>query len=187
MMLDAPLAPDLDADADRPPRLRTRRPASRSSTATCIRRCARSPTSSPTCRRAGASTCETYGSRRKLGMSYEPYPKSRAARLPARCLARGRRHSRARDLDLIRAQYLDAYGIEFGILGPLGVSGQSELNSEFSRRPHLRRQRLAARFLHQARAAPAGRPSSCRTRTRKPRSRRSSAAPTIRPTRRCSC
>ena len=39
---------------------------------------------------------------------------------------------RAPNLDLIRKQYLDAYGIEYGILGPLGVSGHSELNSEFS-------------------------------------------------------
>jgi predicted TIM-barrel fold metal-dependent hydrolase len=43
--------------------------------------------------------------------------------------ARWREHL---DLDLIRKQYLDAYGIEYGILGPLGISGHSELNQEFS-------------------------------------------------------
>src|SRR4029078_9338567 len=35
-------------------------------------------------------------------------------------------------MNLIRSQFLDAYGIEFGILGPLGLSGHSELNGDFS-------------------------------------------------------
>ena len=61
-----------------------------------------------------------------------------AARLPPRRLARGRRHRRAPTSTSCREQHLDAYGIEYGILGPLGVTGQSELNLEFSRR-HRRR------------------------------------------------
>ena len=74
---------------------------------------------------------EIYGSRRKLGMSYEPYPKSapRACRRDAWPDDGGVPGS---NLDLIRSQYLDAYGIEYGILGPLGLSGQSELNGDFS-------------------------------------------------------
>ena len=74
---------------------------------------------------------EIYGSRRKLGMSYEPYPKSapRACRRDAWPDEGGNPGS---DLDLIRSQYLDAYGIEYGILGPLGLTGHSELNQEFS-------------------------------------------------------
>src|SRR5262249_19518992 len=70
-------------------------------------------------------------SRRKLGMSYEPYPKSapRACRRDAWPDDGGNPGS---DLDLIRSQYLDAYGIEYGILGPLGLTGHSELNQEFS-------------------------------------------------------
>jgi uncharacterized protein len=74
---------------------------------------------------------EIYGSRRRLGMSFEPYPKSapRACRRDAWPEEGGPPGS---SLELMRAQYLDAYGIEFGILGPLGVSGHSELNLEFS-------------------------------------------------------
>src|SRR5690242_21871651 len=75
---------------------------------------------------------EVYGSRRKLGMNYEPYPKStpRACRRDAWPDDGGHPGS---NLDLIRSQFLDAYGIEYGILGPLGLSGQSELNGEIGR------------------------------------------------------
>ena len=70
---------------------------------------------------------QTYGSRKRHGMYYEPYPKS----APRAC----RRDAWPEDggvpgssLELMRRQYLEAYGIEFGILGPLGVTGQGELN-----------------------------------------------------------
>jgi predicted TIM-barrel fold metal-dependent hydrolase len=73
---------------------------------------------------------QTYGARRRHGMNYEPYPKS----APRAC----RRDAWPEDgvpgssLELMRTQYLDAYGIEFGILGPLGITGQSELNLDFA-------------------------------------------------------
>ena len=37
----------------------------------------------------------------------------------------------------MREQFLDAYGIECGILGPLGLTGQSEFNLDFCRRHRL--------------------------------------------------
>ncbi|MBO0764983.1 MAG: amidohydrolase [Hyphomicrobiaceae bacterium] len=72
----------------------------------------------------------TYGSRRRHGMlGYEPYPKSapRAARRDAWPEDGGPPGS---NLDLIRKQYLDHYGIEAAMMGPLGVSGQGELNPD---------------------------------------------------------
>jgi len=36
------------------------------------------------------------------------------------------------DLDLMRTQHLDHYGIEFGVMNPLSPSGQGEQNPEFS-------------------------------------------------------
>ncbi len=70
---------------------------------------------------------KTYGSRKRHGMYYEPYPKSapRACRRDAWPEGGGVPGS---DLSLIRKQYLDAYGIAAGILGPLGVTGQGELD-----------------------------------------------------------
>jgi predicted TIM-barrel fold metal-dependent hydrolase len=130
MMLDAPLAPELESDADRQSGLPAQaklkiidgdvHPAMRSLadlTAFLPPR--------------WREHLEVYGSRRRLGMSYEPYPKSapRACRRDAWPEGGGVPGS---DLDLIRSQYLDAYGIEYGILGPLGISGHSELNQEFS-------------------------------------------------------
>ena len=77
---------------------------------------------------------QTYGSRRRHGMSFEPYPKSapRACRRDAWPENGGPPGS---DLDLIRAQYLDAYGIEYGILGPLGVIGPERAQSRACRPP----------------------------------------------------
>jgi uncharacterized protein len=74
---------------------------------------------------------QTYGTRRRHGMSFEPYPKSapRACRRDAWPEEGGVPGS---SLSLMRKQYLDACGIEFGILGPLGTTGQSELNLDFS-------------------------------------------------------
>jgi predicted TIM-barrel fold metal-dependent hydrolase len=73
----------------------------------------------------------TYGTRRRHGMTFEPYPKAapRACRRDAWPENGGAPGS---DLDLIRSQYLEAYGIEFGILGPLGLTGQSEINADLS-------------------------------------------------------
>ncbi len=73
----------------------------------------------------------TYGTRRRHGMSYEPYPKS----APLAC----RRDAWPGDgfrpgssVELIRRQYLDAYGISYAILGPLGITGQSEVNLDLA-------------------------------------------------------
>ena len=73
----------------------------------------------------------TYGTRRRHGMSFEPYPKSapRACRRDAWPDDGGTPGS---NLELIRAQYLDHYGIAYGILGPLGVTGQSEVNLDLA-------------------------------------------------------
>src|SRR5260221_13879129 len=113
MMLDAPLAPDLDVASDRRsgPEAQTRlkiidgdvHPALRSANDL-----------KPYLPARWREHLEIYGSRRKLGMSYEPYPKSS----PRAC----RRHAGPDDggfpgssLHLIRSQYLDAYGIPYGI------------------------------------------------------------------------
>lgn len=73
----------------------------------------------------------TYGTRRRHGMSFEPYPKTapRACRRDAWPDTGGPPGS---DLELIREQYLDHYGIAYGILGPLGVTGQSEVNLDLA-------------------------------------------------------
>ncbi len=73
----------------------------------------------------------TYGSRRKNGSAtVEPYPKS----APNAC----RRDAWPQDgrpgssLELMQKQYLDPSGVVHGILGPLGPTGQGDLNIEFS-------------------------------------------------------
>src|SRR6516225_9342912 len=130
MTLDAPLAPSLEAETRRQTGTHSQtqlkiidgdvHPAPRSLADL-------KPFLSPRWR----EHLEIYGSRRRLGMSFEPYPKSapRACRRDAWPDEGGNPGS---DLDLIRSQYLDAYGIEYGILGPLGLTGHSELNQEFS-------------------------------------------------------
>ena len=100
-------------------------------------------TSSPTCRRAGGEHLEIYGSGAGSASSYDALPQVGAAAagaMPGRTTAA----ARAPTSHLIRSQYLDAYGIENGILGPLGSTGQSELNLDFSAALGARRQRLAA-------------------------------------------
>jgi len=130
MTLDAPLAPARDSETDRRPgpQAQTRLKIIDGDVHPALRSIADLKAFLPPRWR---EHLETYGSRRKLGMSYEPYPKS----APRAC----RRDAWPEDgtypgsnLDLIRKQYLDAYGIEYGILGPLGVSGHSELNQHFS-------------------------------------------------------
>ncbi len=75
---------------------------------------------------------QTYGSRRKNGSVYgEPYPKSAplACRRDAWPEEGGRPGS---SLALMQKQYLDACGVEVGILGPLGATGQGDFNLDFS-------------------------------------------------------
>lgn len=73
----------------------------------------------------------TVGSRRRHGMTFEPYPKTapRACRRDAWPSNGGPPGS---DLGLIREQYLDLYGIEYALMGPLGITGQGELNGELA-------------------------------------------------------
>ncbi len=128
MMLDAPLAPDAEHDQGSGPAAKTRLKIIDGDVHPALRRVSDLKPYLP------AHWWEhlvTYGSRKRSGMQIEPYPKSapRACRRDAWPANGGPPGS---DLDLIRSQYLDAYGIEFGILGPLGMSGQSEVNVEFS-------------------------------------------------------
>jgi len=130
MMLDAPRAPVHEADADRraDAQARTRLEIIDGDVHPALRSMADlKPFLSPQWR----EHLEIYGSRRRSGFSYEPYPKSapKACRRDAWPEEGGPPGS---SLDLIRTQYLDAYGIEVAILGPLGASGNSELNMEFS-------------------------------------------------------
>jgi uncharacterized protein len=73
---------------------------------------------------------QTYGSRRRHGMSFEPYPKAapRASRRDAWPEVGGP----GSDLALMQRQHLDHYGISHGLLGPLGITGQGELNLDFA-------------------------------------------------------
>jgi uncharacterized protein len=73
----------------------------------------------------------TVGTRRRHGMSLEPYPKSapNACRRDAWPESGGPPGS---DIGLIRSQYLDAYGIEYALMAPLGITGQGELNGALS-------------------------------------------------------
>jgi hypothetical protein len=74
----------------------------------------------------------TYGVRRKHGsVSVEPYPKSAplACRRDAWPEEGGRPGS---SLELMQRQHLDAYGVEVGMLGPLGPTGQGDLNQDLS-------------------------------------------------------
>ena len=75
---------------------------------------------------------QTYGSRRKNGSTrQEPYPKSAplACRRDAWPEEGGRPGS---SLALMQSQHLDGNSIEFGILGPLGTTGQGDFNLDFS-------------------------------------------------------
>jgi predicted TIM-barrel fold metal-dependent hydrolase len=75
---------------------------------------------------------QTYGLRRRNGSAGpEPYPKSAplACRRDAWPEEGGRPGS---SLAMMQRQLLDEYQIELGVLGPLGPTGQAELNAEFS-------------------------------------------------------
>lgn len=74
----------------------------------------------------------TYGFRRKHGSAtVEPYPKSAplACRRDAWPEEGGRPGA---SLELMQRQHLDANDVTLGILGPLGPSGQGDLNQDFS-------------------------------------------------------
>jgi len=74
----------------------------------------------------------TYGLRSRHGFAKGyPYPKGapQAARRDAWPPGGGLPGS---DLDFMRAQHLDPYGIEFGVMNPLSPSGQGEQNPELS-------------------------------------------------------
>ncbi len=108
MTLDAPLAPDLEADAERRAPAPSRLAIIDGDVHPAVRKLDDIKAFLP---RRWREHLEVYGSRRKLGMSYEPYPKSapRACRRDAWPEEGGVPGS---SLDLIRSQYLDAYGIE---------------------------------------------------------------------------
>ena len=75
---------------------------------------------------------QTYGARPKHGFAQgDPFPKAapRAARRDA-WTADGK--PPGSDLALLRSQYLDALGVEYGILAPLFPTGQGDRNPEFS-------------------------------------------------------
>jgi predicted TIM-barrel fold metal-dependent hydrolase len=75
---------------------------------------------------------DTYGVRSRHGFAKGyPYPKGtpQAARRDAWPPGGGLPGS---NLDFMRAQHLDHYGIEFGVMNPLSPSGQGEQNPEFS-------------------------------------------------------
>jgi len=81
--------------------------------------------------RAWWDTLETYGIRRRHGSAtVEPYPK--AAPLACRRDAWPDDGRPGSDLALMQEQHLDHYGIAHGILGPLGPTGQGELNLDLS-------------------------------------------------------
>ena len=75
---------------------------------------------------------QSYGARPKHGFAQgDPFPKAapRAARRDA-WTPDGK--PPGSDLELMRSQYLDALGVEYGILAPLFPTGQGDRNPEFS-------------------------------------------------------
>ena len=75
---------------------------------------------------------QTYGSRQRHGyVKGFPYPKAQpqAARRDAWPPGGG---LPASDLDFMRAQHLDHYGVDYGIMNPLSPTGQGDQNSDFS-------------------------------------------------------
>jgi hypothetical protein len=130
MNLDAPLSPDLSTESAADPRraVKTRLKIIDGDVHPALRSPADlKPYLSP----RWWEHFQTWGGRRRSGMSYEPYPKSqpRASRRDAWPQEGGAPGS---SLRLMREQFLDAYGIECGVLGPLGLTGQSEFNLDFA-------------------------------------------------------
>lgn len=74
----------------------------------------------------------TYGMRRRHGyVRGHPYPKSQPADGMRRDSFPADGSPPGSSLEFMREQHLDAYGVDYGILNPLGPSGQGEMN------PHL--------------------------------------------------
>jgi uncharacterized protein len=74
---------------------------------------------------------ETYGSRKRHGANFEPYPKS-APRATRRDAWPDSGATPGSDLALLQSQHLDFYGVDIGIMGPLSFSGQGEINPDLS-------------------------------------------------------
>ena len=73
---------------------------------------------------------KTYGSRKRHGSTFEPYPK--AAPRAMRRDAWPEQGFPGSDLRLLQRQHLDHYGVDVGVMGPLGLSGQGEINLDLS-------------------------------------------------------
>jgi predicted TIM-barrel fold metal-dependent hydrolase len=127
MMLDAPLAPEADT-VDRPER--GTKPSLAIIDGDFHPGLRRLSDLKPYMSAHAWELASTYGLRRRHGMGYEPYPKSAplACRRDAWPKDGGRPGS---NLELIQRQFLDAYGVSFAIMGPLGI-GQSELNNDLA-------------------------------------------------------
>ena len=74
---------------------------------------------------------KTYGSRKRHGSHYEPYPKA-APKAMRRDAWPDDGRTPGSDLALVRKQHLDHYGVEVGIMGPLGLTGHGEINADLS-------------------------------------------------------
>ncbi len=74
---------------------------------------------------------QTYGSRKRHGANFEPYPKA-APRACRRDTWPSDGGTPGSDLALLQSQHLDHYGVELGIMGPLVFSGQGEVNPDLS-------------------------------------------------------
>lgn len=76
---------------------------------------------------------QTYGMRRRHGyVKGHPYPKSQPADGMRRDAFPPDGSQPGSNLEFMQAQHLDRYGIEFGVLNPLGPSGQGEQNRHLS-------------------------------------------------------
>ena len=129
MILDAPLAPDLATDdAQTDPAAQARLKIIDGDVHPAMRSLA---DFKPYLSARWWDYLATYGTRRRHGMTFEPYPKS-APRACRRDAWPDDGSQPGANLEFMQSQFLDAYGIEFGILGPLGVTGQSELNLDLA-------------------------------------------------------
>lgn len=129
MMLDAPLPPAAETDDRTDARPRTRLGIIDGDMHPTLRTLADLKPYMPA---QWWEVLTTYGTRRRHGMTgLEPYPKSapRACRRDAWPEDGGPPGS---NLDLIRSQYLEPYGIEYAMMGPLGGTGQGEMNLDLA-------------------------------------------------------
>ncbi len=128
MMLDAPLMtdphPDGAASANKPNRLAIIDGDIHTAPSTLAEL-------APFLEKRWLTHMQTYGSRKRHGSSYEPYPKS-APRAMRRDTWPDDGGTPGSSLPLLQKQHLDHYGVEVGIMGPLGLSGQGEINLDLS-------------------------------------------------------